>query len=90
MTTSERIAIATSVAEILGQIHAEGIVDKDINRRNILLEPKSGRIKIIDFGIWSDRVLEIHNFANPNVIEGTLVYISPEQTGRVNPPIDYR
>lgn len=86
----EWLKLAISVAEILGEIHAEGIVHQDINPSNILLEPKSGRIKIIDFGISSDRAVEIPNSPNPNVIEGTLAYISPERTGRMNRAIDYR
>jgi PAS domain S-box-containing protein len=87
---SEWLKIAIDLAEILGQIHGEGIIHKDINPSNILLEPKSRRIKIVDFGISTVRSREMPNFEHPSFIEGTLAYISPEQTGRMNRALDYR
>jgi len=87
---SEWLKIALDLAEILGKIHGEGIIHKDINPSNILLEPKSGRIKIIDFGISTVRSREMPDLEHPSFIEGTLAYISPEQTGRMNRAIDYR
>ncbi len=87
---SEWLKIAIDLAEILGQIHGEGIIHKDINPSNILLEPKSGLVKVIDFGISTARSREMPNFENPSFIEGTLAYISPEQTGRMNRAMDYR
>ena len=86
----EWLKIAIDLAEILGQIHGEGIIHKDINPGNILLEPKSRQIKIIDFGISTARSREMPDLEHPSFIEGTLAYISPEQTGRMNRAIDYR
>jgi predicted ATPase/signal transduction histidine kinase/tRNA A-37 threonylcarbamoyl transferase component Bud32 len=83
-----RIAIQT--AEILGQIHGAKIIHKDINPANILLNPETGQVKIIDFGIATVFTRENPTLKNPNILEGTLAYISPEQTGRMNRSLDYR
>ncbi|WP_210407198.1 AAA family ATPase, partial [Hydrocoleum sp. CS-953] len=74
----------------LGQIHAENIIHKDINPANIIYNPKTKQLKIIDFGISTRLTRENPILKNPNVLEGTLAYISPEQTGRMNRGIDYR
>jgi predicted ATPase/class 3 adenylate cyclase/tRNA A-37 threonylcarbamoyl transferase component Bud32 len=86
----EFIKIGMKVAEILGSIHAENIIHKDINPSNIIIQPETGKIKIIDFGISTVFNRETLTLKNPNVLEGTLAYISPEQTGRMNRSLDYR
>jgi predicted ATPase/signal transduction histidine kinase/tRNA A-37 threonylcarbamoyl transferase component Bud32 len=83
-----RLAIQT--AEILAQIHGAKIIHKDINPANILLNPETGQVKIIDFGIATLFTRENPTLKNPNILEGTLAYISPEQTGRMNRSLDYR
>ncbi|MGB0385857.1 MAG: AAA family ATPase [Ardenticatenaceae bacterium] len=86
------LTLAIKVTDILGQIHAKQIMHKDINPANIVFNPTTRQVKLIDFGIST--VLERENptaaAKNPNVLEGTLSYISPEQTGRMNRPVDYR
>ncbi len=76
--------------EILGEIHANNIIHKDINPANILFHPETGEIKIIDFGISTVFSRETPTLKNPNVLEGTIAYMSPEQTGRMNRALDYR
>jgi predicted ATPase/GAF domain-containing protein len=66
------------------------IIHKDINPSNIIIQPETGKIKIIDFGISTVFNRETLTLKNPNVLEGTLAYISPEQTGRMNRSLDYR
>ncbi len=83
-----RIAIATT--ESLQQIHSANIIHKDINPSNIVFNPASGELKIIDFGISSQLTRENYTIKNPNILEGTLAYMSPEQTGRMNRSLDYR
>jgi predicted ATPase/signal transduction histidine kinase/CheY-like chemotaxis protein len=86
------LTLAIKVSDILGQIHAKHIMHKDINPANIVLNPSTGEVKLIDFGIST--VLERENLTagakKPSQLEGTLSYISPEQTGRMNRPVDYR
>ncbi len=83
------ILLACKIVEALGEIHELNIIHKDINPQNILVT-KEGEIKIIDFEISSKYSLKTQNLGNPEALEGTLNYISPEQTGRMNRTLDYR
>ncbi|EIJ43002.1 PAS domain S-box [Beggiatoa alba B18LD] len=82
--------LAIKITQAVGEIHAEHIIHKDINPSNIVYNAETGQLKLIDFGIAS--VLPRENPALKNIekLEGTLHYLSPEQTGRVNRPLDYR
>ena len=84
------LKLAIKTTEILGEIHAANIIHKDINPSNIIFNPKTELVKIIDFGISTQLTRENPTLKNPNVLEGTLAYISPEQTGRMNRSLDYR
>ena len=90
MTISEFLPLAIEIATILAQIHQRYVIHKDITPSNIVVNPESKQVKIIDFGISTVLSRENTTFRNPNVLEGTLTYISPEQTGRMNRAIDYR
>ncbi|MBW4599638.1 MAG: AAA family ATPase [Calothrix sp. FI2-JRJ7] len=82
--------IAIQLASTLAQLHQANIIHKDIKPQNILINPKTAQVKIIDFSIASCLSQENSNPSNPNLLEGTLAYMSPEQTGRMNRSIDYR
>lgn len=84
------LALASTVAGILERIHARNIIHKDINPANILQSGDTGEVKIIDFGISTELSREELELRSPEVLEGTLSYISPEQTGRMNRAVDYR
>ena len=86
----EFIPIAIKIAMVLGEIHNANVIHKDINSGNIVFNPETQQLKIIDFGISSKLSRENPILKNPNVLEGTLAYISPEQTGRMNRSLDYR
>jgi predicted ATPase/GAF domain-containing protein/tRNA A-37 threonylcarbamoyl transferase component Bud32 len=89
-TLTEFLSIAIEIVGILGQVHQQHIIHKDINPSNIVFNRTTGSLKLIDFGISTALTQENLTFRNPNVLEGTLAYISPEQTGRMNRVIDYR
>ncbi|HEY9852943.1 MAG TPA: AAA family ATPase [Leptolyngbyaceae cyanobacterium] len=82
-----RIAIATT--ESLAFLHAANIIHKDINPSNIVFNPKNGQLKLIDFGISTKFTRENLILKNPHLLEGTLAYMSPEQTGRMNRSLDW-
>jgi predicted ATPase/signal transduction histidine kinase/tRNA A-37 threonylcarbamoyl transferase component Bud32 len=83
------LQLTLSLAEILGHIHHHNVIHKDINPSNILWDPSTHQVKIIDFGIASILSRENITITNINKLEGTLAYISPEQTGRMNRTLDY-
>ncbi|MCV6639439.1 AAA family ATPase [Candidatus Albibeggiatoa sp. nov. NOAA] len=82
--------IAIDLAQALSDIHASNVIHKDINPANIVWNPTTQQLKVIDFSISSILPREITHLKNPNQLEGTLSYISPEQTGRMNCNLDYR
>ncbi len=74
----------------MAAIHAAKIIHKDINPSNIVYNPATEQLKIIDFGLSTRLSREIQSVGNLERLEGTLAYIAPEQTGRMNRGIDYR
>ncbi|MEG4852559.1 AAA family ATPase [Microcoleus sp. B5-D4] len=86
----EFLQIAIATTEALGKIHSANIIHKDINPSNIVYNAETKQLKIIDFGISTQLTRETPTLKNPNILEGTLAYISPEQTGRMNRTLDYR
>ena len=90
VTLENFLEIAIKIATALGEIHAADIIHKDINPSNIVYNTQTQQLKIIDFGISTRLSRENPTLKNINSLEGTLAYISPEQTGRMNRPLDYR
>ncbi|MEQ8466829.1 trifunctional serine/threonine-protein kinase/ATP-binding protein/sensor histidine kinase [Coleofasciculus sp. E1-EBD-02] len=86
----EFFTIAIQLAEALHYLNQQHIIHKDIKPANILIHPETRHVKLIDFSISSLLPKEQQTLTNPNTLEGTLAYISPEQTGRMNRGIDYR
>ncbi|BAZ15685.1 multi-sensor signal transduction multi-kinase [Calothrix sp. NIES-4071] len=84
------VSIAVQLARALVSLHSHHIIHKDIKPSNIIINPQSGQVKITDFGIASRLDKYSAQLTNPNQIEGTLGYVSPEQTGRMNRVVDYR
>ncbi|MDC0718130.1 protein kinase domain-containing protein [Nannocystis bainbridge] len=81
--------LAVQLADILDGVHRGGVLHKDIKPRNILVD-HAGQVQVIDFGIASEVPRELAVASPPRVLEGTLAYIAPEQTGRMNRPVDSR
>ncbi|MBD2597280.1 AAA family ATPase [Nostoc spongiaeforme FACHB-130] len=86
----EFLQIAIALCNCLEILYQECIIHKDIKPSNILINPETQQVKLIDFSIASLLPRENHTILNPSILEGTLAYISPEQTGRMNRGIDYR
>ena len=90
LSLEEFLMIAIKITEGLAAIHKANIIHKDINPSNIVYNPKTGQLQIIDFGISTRLSQELITLVPPHQLEGTLAYIAPEQTGRMNRGLDYR
>ncbi len=90
LNLDEFLRLSIKITDILSQLHNLNIIHKNINPTNIVWNQKIDQLKIIDFGISTVLSHEVAAIQNPNEFEGTLAYISPEQTGRMNRMIDYR
>lgn len=90
LTTADKLRIALDVARALGDVHAADVIHKDVNPNNIIVHPETLRAQIIDFSISSLLSRERASVSAFDGIEGTLSYIAPEQTGRMNRLVDYR
>ncbi|MBN4006249.1 ATP-binding sensor histidine kinase [Nostoc sp. LPT] len=84
------LEIAIALCNTLDILYRARIIHKDIKPANILINPETKQVKLIDFSIASLLPRETQNIQNANALEGTLAYLSPEQTGRMNRGIDYR
>jgi predicted ATPase len=89
-TLSEFLPLAVRIATILSSVHQQRIIHKDVNPSNIVWNSQTGQVKLIDFGISTILTRENPILRNPRMGEGTLAYLSPEQTGRMNRTLDYR
>lgn len=90
LTLTDFFAIATQASRVLADIHKHNIIHKDINSNNILFNNLDNQVTVIDFGISSRVKWQKNHQGNPEKLAGTLPYISPEQTGRMNRIVDYR
>ncbi|MFC1852725.1 AAA family ATPase, partial [candidate division CSSED10-310 bacterium] len=86
----QSLSLAIRIADTVAKIHQHNIIHKDINPSNIVWNPGTDLVKLIDFGISTELTRENPEIKNLQVLEGTLSYISPEQTGRMNRSLDYR
>src|SRR6202048_290668 len=90
MEVSSFLRLAIAVPGALAQVHRRGLVHKDIKPANILVNRTTGEVKLTGFGIASRLPRERQAPAQPESIAGTLAYMAPEQTGRMNRSIDAR
>ncbi|MCC5639282.1 trifunctional serine/threonine-protein kinase/ATP-binding protein/sensor histidine kinase [Nostoc sp. CHAB 5844] len=82
--------IALQIVSSLEGLYRNRVIHKDVKPANILINSTSLEVRLIDFSIASLLPRETQVLISPNVLEGTLAYLSPEQTGRLNRGIDYR
>jgi PAS domain S-box-containing protein len=90
MAVARFLRLAIGIAAALGKLHARGLLHKDIKPANILVNDATGEARLAGFGIASRLLRERQAPAPPETIGGTLAYMAPEQTGRMNRSIDSR
>ena len=84
------LSLGAQAARALAGVHAAGVVHRDVNPANLVLNLSTSQLKLIDFGISTRLDHERASLSSAEVLEGTLRYISPEQTGRMNRLVDLR
>src|ERR1700676_1387901 len=84
------LRIAIGLATAVGQVHRHGLIHKDIKPGNVLVDMASGGVWLTGFRIASRLPREHQAPAPPELIAGTLAYMAPEQTGRMNRSVDSR
>ncbi|WP_293128104.1 ATP-binding sensor histidine kinase [Microcoleus sp. bin38.metabat.b11b12b14.051] len=82
--------IGIQLASAINSLHQKGIIHKDIKPSNIIVNLATGTVKLTDFSIASRLSKETPQINSANLVEGTVAYMSPEQTGRMNRTLDYR
>ena len=90
MEVGRFLRLAIGIATALGKLHQRGLVHKDIKPANILVNCADGEVRLTGFGIASRLPRERQAPEPPETIAGTLAYMAPEQTGRMNRSIDAR
>jgi PAS domain S-box-containing protein len=84
------LELAILIVVALGKAHDHGLIHKDIKPANILVSDASSEVHLTGFGIASRLLRERQSLEPPENIAGTLAYMAPEQTGRMNRSIDLR
>ncbi|WP_208346722.1 serine/threonine protein kinase, partial [Aetokthonos hydrillicola] len=90
LSLEEFLEIAIQLTDIVNNLHEKLVIHKDIKPGNIIINAETKQVYLIDFSISSLLPKEKSEIKSPNLLEGTLAYIAPEQTGRMNRGIDYR
>jgi serine/threonine protein kinase len=90
MEVGHFLRLATRIATALGKLHQRRLVHKDIKPANILVNSATGEVWLTGFGIASRLSRERQAIEPPEALTGTLAYMAPEQTGRMNRSIDSR
>jgi len=90
MPVEKFLELAVRIAGAVADLHRQGVIHKDLKPENILVHPATLEVKLADFGLASRLPREHQAPRPPHLIEGSLPFISPEQTGRMNRAIDSR
>ncbi|KWV52154.1 histidine kinase [Bradyrhizobium macuxiense] len=90
MEVGRFLRLAVAVTSALGKLHQRGLIHKDIKPANIVVDCADGHVRLTGFGIASRLSRERQAPQPPETIAGTLAYMAPEQTGRMNRSIDAR
>ncbi|WNC92266.1 AAA family ATPase [Paraburkholderia sp. FT54] len=90
METGNFLRLAVSISAVLGKLHQRSLVHRDLKPTHILVNCADGQARLTGFGLASRLPRERQAPEPPETIAGTLAYMAPEQTGRMNRSIDSR
>src|SRR6266550_443489 len=90
MEMGQFLRLAVALAGTLSRFHERGLIHKDVKPSNVLVNSTTGEVRLMGFGIASRLPRERQSPEPPEFIAGTLPYMAPEQTGRMNRSIDSR
>lgn len=90
LTLARFLDLAVRLSRIVASVHQRDISHRDINPANVIFDRASGEITLIDFGLGSRIKREATDVRPMGMLEGTIGYLSPEQTGRMNRSVDRR
>jgi serine/threonine protein kinase len=90
MEVGRFLRLAIGISAVVGKLHQRGLIHKDIKPANILVDGTTDEVRLTGFGIASRLARERQSPHPPETIAGTLAYMAPEQTGRMNRSIDSR
>ncbi|MDX2135878.1 MAG: AAA family ATPase [Saprospiraceae bacterium] len=85
-----KLLMAERICVKLEELYRHRIIHRDFKPDNIIVLPDETDIRIIDFSYATRLNIKTHYLGSPERLEGTLAYLAPEQTGRMNRPVDYR
>jgi PAS domain S-box-containing protein len=89
-STERFLPLAIRMAAAVGELHQSGLVHKDLKPAHVLVDEAAGTVRLTGFGLATLLPRERQSPAPPETIAGTLAYMAPEQTGRMNRSIDAR
>ncbi|MSP93422.1 MAG: serine/threonine protein kinase, partial [Myxococcales bacterium] len=89
-TLADRVRIAIGAVRALALVHARDVVHKDVSPHRMLARVATGEVRLLGFGVASELSREAVLLHGTDQLEGTLAYMAPEQTGRMNRSVDYR
>lgn len=87
---SQWLSVAIRISSLLGRLHEAGVIHKQVNPDHLLFNPDTGLVELIGFSLSTGLSREQASWNTPELGEGGLAYIAPEQSGRINRNIDYR
>ena len=87
---AEFLDLAAQMTQIVGAVHAKRVIHRDLCPANFVLGEEAGRVTLVDFEAATPVPAFAQSPGLPRELQGTLAYMAPEQTGRMNRVVDHR